>query len=92
MFKYKPIVDRVLNGGTQRVFRFENSYGASVVNHEFSYGSEQGYYELAVLYFHNKDSNESELTYSTPITNDVIGWLSVEKVNELLDRIKELEV
>ena len=70
--------------GSQRIYRFSNGYGASVVRHEHSYGGGQGLFELAVL-----DSND-ELCYDTPITNDVIGWLTHEQVDELLDKISKL--
>ena len=70
--------------GSQRIYRFANGYGASVVRHEHSYGGRQGLFELDVL-----DSND-ELCYDTPITNDVIGWLTHEQVDELLDKISKL--
>ena len=37
------VIDRTLNGGTQVVHRFENNFGASVVRHNHSYGSEEGF-------------------------------------------------
>ena len=70
--------------GSQRIYRFPNGYGASVVRHEHSYGGRQGLFELAVL-----DSND-ELCYDTPITSDVIGWLTSKQVDELLDKISKL--
>ena len=33
-----------------------------------------------------------DLTYSTPITDDVIGYLTNAEVLELLEKIKKLEV
>ena len=72
--------------GTQRIYRFPNGYGASVVRHERSYGGRQGLFELAVL-----DSSD-ELCYDTPITTNssVIGWLKPEQVDTLLDDISKL--
>lgn len=67
--------------GTQRIYKFANGYGASVVRHEYSYGGREGLFELAVL-----DAN-GELCYSSPVTNDVIGWLTMEQVDGLLDQI-----
>ena len=65
-------------GGVQAVITFDNGYGASVVRHEYSYGGKDGLYELAVL-----DSN-GELTYATPVTNDVIGYLRPEDVTDAM--------
>lgn len=79
------IADRKRNSGIQKIYKFENGRGASVVSHSYSYGGEKGLYELAVL------DEYGNLDYTTPITNDVIGWLTWEEVIELLRKIKELE-
>ena len=60
-----PILEKSLNGGTQQVYRFDNNYGALVVNHSFSNGL-----ELAVIKF---DGDDWHLDYTTGITEDVIG-------------------
>ena len=65
------------------VYKFDNGFGASVVRHRYSYGGEDGLYELAVL-------KDGELCYDTEITGDVCGYLSEEKVNELLHKINDL--
>lgn len=82
------VFERELNGGEQIVHRFENGLGASVIRHGFSYGASQGLWELAVITFTGEDTYE--LNYETPITNDVIGYLDDEDVQELLDRIEAL--
>ena len=65
-------------GGTQHIYTFENSrYGASVIQTKFSYGGKQGYWELAVLH-------DDDLCYSTPVTGDVLGWLTEEEVQQTL--------
>lgn len=69
-------------------FKFANGYGASCIRHEFSYGGDEGLWELAVLKFDKRGNGK--LTYDTPITNDVIGYLNVEQVKDLLDRIESL--
>lgn len=79
------IADRQRNGGIQKIYKFENGRGASVIRNPFSYGGEEGLYELAVL-----DEN-GNLDYTTPITDDVVGWLKWEEVIELLRQINELE-
>jgi len=69
-------------------FKFDNDYGASVIKHYGSYGYEEDLFELAVLFF--DDKGQSHLTYNTPITNDVVGYLTNDKVLELLEQIKNL--
>jgi len=67
-----------------RVF-FKNGYGISVVRHSYTYGGTKGLYEAAIL---NKDGR---ITYKTPITNDVIGWLTESEVTELMHQIQSLK-
>lgn len=63
-------------------YNFPNGYGASVIGH--GYGSERGLLEIAVL------NSDGSIAYDTPITNDVIGWLSDSEAKEVLDRIAAL--
>lgn len=84
---FTPYRERPLNGGTQKLYRFENGFGASVVQHEFSYGGDAGLWELAVIRF---DGDEWYLEYETEITDDVIGWLDWNEVDDLLSRINAL--
>jgi len=37
-----PFKINSVNGGMQKLYRFLNNYGASVVRHSFSYGHEDG--------------------------------------------------
>lgn len=73
--------------GRQFVFRCENDYGASVVMNRVSYGHEDGLWELGVIKF---DRDEWHLDYDTPITNDVIGYLTEKDVKRLLIEISKL--
>lgn len=79
--------EKEINGGVQKLYKFKNGYGASVVRHTFSYGSDQGLWELAVLEYHGENW---EICYHTPITSDVIGYLNQEQVDDLLNKIKNL--
>lgn len=63
---------------------FDNGYGISVVRHRYSYGGPSGLYEIAVL------DSDGNLTYNTPITNDVIGYLTPKEVTEFMVKIQEL--
>ena len=70
-------------GGVVHRFSFPNGYIASVVRRFGSYGYEMKLWELAVMY-------DGEIVYDTPITNDVLGWLSEEDVEKTLKEIKKL--
>jgi len=74
-------------GGVQKVYKFKNGYGASVVRFYGSYGFESGLWELAVLEFKGDDW---QLTYKTPVTSDVIGYLQWSQVEEVLKEIEAL--
>jgi hypothetical protein len=73
--------------GIHAVTFFENGYGASVVRGYGTYGNEHGLYELAVI---AGDKDGWDLDYETPITDDVEGWLSEERITELLMEIAAL--
>jgi len=77
-FKKHVITSEIYRNGEQVILQFANGYGASVINHDVSFGL-----ELAVLYKNN-------LCYSTDITSDVIGHLNQEELEMYLGRIKDL--
>ena len=70
--------------GIQARIYFENGFGASVVQSDFSYGGKDGLYELAVL------DEKGQITYETPITNDVIGFLNEEEVDAICKDVAAL--
>jgi hypothetical protein len=76
-------LDSFYNGVQSRI-QFDNGYGASVVKHDYSYGGRDGLYELAVL------GANGDLIYGTPITDDVIGYLSETEVTDILEKIQKL--
>ena len=71
------------NGGIRKLFKFDNGYGASLVKNPYSYGYDQGLWELAVL-------KNGELCYDTPITDDVIGYLNDPEADAILHNIADL--
>lgn len=73
--------------GSQRVVRFPNGYGASIVRGPYTYGGSDGLFELAVVRF---DGDGWDLTYETPVTDDVLGWLTEAQVEETLAAIEAL--
>jgi hypothetical protein len=79
--EFKPHI--TMNGIMSRIM-FENGYGASVVKGEYTYGGKDGLYELAVL------DKDGKLCYDTPITDDVIGYLTQQEVTDLMIEIQKL--
>ena len=77
-------------GGVQRIYRYENGYGASVIQFAYSYGGDEGKWELAVIKYQNKYSEEFRIAYDTPITGDVLGYLSEDEVDDILTQIEAL--
>ena len=77
-----------INSGIQAIVRFENSYGVSVVKHEHSYGGKNGLYELAVIKY--DESGNWGICYDTPLTDDVLGYLSEAEVTSYLMQIEQL--
>ena len=78
-FKYLPGT----GGGRQAIVSFPNGYGASIVRGSYTYGGDEGLYELAVL-------KDGHICYDTDITQDVIGWLNSDDVTRLLKLIEVL--
>jgi len=80
--------------GIQKIWRFKNGFGASVVRFSIgglggSYGYDAGLWELGIIKFDKEGSYN--LTYETGITEDVLGHLTKEDVVNYLKRIKELK-
>lgn len=71
------------NDGVQHVYAFPNGYGASVIKTDYSYGGKNGLWEIAVL-------KDEEICYTSGITDDVIGHLSWDNVEDYLLEIKSL--
>jgi len=78
-------------GGWQALWRFDNGWGASVVMSSFSYGGISGLAELAVIKFGSEEPDDFKITYSTPITEDVLGHLNKDAVFDILLRIQNLK-
>ena len=72
-------------GGVQKLYRFPNNYGASVVRHTGSYGFEKNLWELAVIKW---TGDKFALCYDTSITSDVIGNLTEDGVEKILLEIE----
>jgi len=82
-FTTTPDTERVSNGKTQRLYEFENGWGASVISGPHTYGGERGLWELAVMH-------DGRISYDTHITNDVLGYLTEDEVETTLSQIRVL--
>ena len=71
--------------GIKALINFDNGYGASVIRSPYSYGGNQDLYELAVI-------KDNAICYDTPITDDVIGYLTEDDVTKYLGQIQELKI
>lgn len=75
-------------GGHQGLLFFPNGYGVSVVNFRGSYTTGPHEWEVAVL----KGTEEDfKLTYSTPITEDVLGHQTESDVTSVMKQVQELK-
>lgn len=52
----------------------------SVIRSSMTYGGDEGLFELAML-------RDDKCVYDTCITDDVLGWLEVEDVLEVLEKV-----
>ena len=72
-------------GHPQTIYKFPNGYGASVIKFNYVYFG----IEIAVLRF--DENGNWDIDYRTPITNDIIGGLSEEARDDVLQQIFDLE-
>jgi hypothetical protein len=88
MKNFKELPSNSINNGIQYIFKANNGYGASIVQHDFSYGGKKGLWELAVIKY--DEDGEWDICYNTPITSDVLGWLNENEVMDYLTQIEQL--
>lgn len=88
--KYKTFHDLIFQphpimgtGGTRAFLSSPNGYGVSVITGEYAYTDENNQYEVAVI-------KDGACCYTTPITDDVIGYLNEEGVTEIMRQIQSL--
>jgi len=67
----------------QAELNFKNDYGVSVIFGSCFYSNGINTYEVAILY-------NGHISYNSGITDDVIGYLSEEKVSEIMVRVQSL--
>lgn len=73
----------------QKLYRFPNGAGASVVRGDYTYGGEEGLWELGIIWF---VGDGYHLIYPKSVCpeGDVVGWLTDEQVEEKLVQIANL--
>ncbi len=82
------------SGRYHYVLKFKNGYSVSIVKdlskslmsdtYYGTYGAENDLWEIAVMY-------DGRIVYTTPITDDVLGWLSEQEVIFACGRIYQLD-
>ena len=85
------VLEREMGGRHQKIYRFKNGYGASVVKLPKDVaGGTWDLWELAVIRFYGDKPTSYRIVYDTPITNDVASYLLWADVEEYLEQIKAL--
>jgi len=69
--------------GTQASMRFPNGYGVSVICGSWYYSNGVNTYELAVL-------KDGSVSYTTPVTDDVLRHLTEREVSDAMEEVQEL--
>lgn len=79
---------REVHGGIQKIYKFPNGYGASVIKHKGSYGYDLDKWEIAPLGVDGEFIGQSVLEWY----DDVKGHLNDPQVDNILRGIADLEV
>lgn len=82
----------IKNKVTAYIFRFDNDYGALVVDGsivDMPSGYENGW-EFSVIRFYSERNDRYILDFCTPVADDVMACENDEDVRDLLAKIKEL--
>lgn len=82
-FKPHPANYPGCDDGTQARMDFPNGYGVSVITGSMFYSTPDTPYELAIL-------KNGRLCYDTPITDDVLGYLTKKEVTEVMKQVQNL--
>ena len=85
--KFKPLQDNESSIGVQATIFFDNGHGASIIKTPYGYGGKEGFYGLAVI---KANENGWDLNFNTPITNNVLGYLTENDLLNYLEKIKKL--
>lgn len=85
----KPVkLFRFIHGGIQYIFEFKNGYEASVILNQFSYGNEEGLFEIAIL---KNGRTIAAYEVDESFGCDVFTHCNDTEVRETLDEIANLK-
>jgi hypothetical protein len=76
-----------IHGGLQLILRYPNGYGASIVQHENSYGGENNGTEFEVAAIEFEDDVNWSIYYDF---SDIQGFLTLAEVKEIANKIKTI--
>lgn len=76
--------------GKQLYALYPNGYGASIVQGPYSYGGRQGACSRLQYSTAQTKIGDGDLCYASPITSDVLGYLTEVEVVTLLHQIARL--
>jgi len=80
---FNPFRDTVSAFDGRALMHFDNNYGVSVISGASAYSDDEHPYEVAVFF-------DGSITYDTPITDDVIGYCTEERVTEIMEAVQAL--
>lgn len=78
-------IPRLPFGGVRITIKFENSFSAVVINNVFSFGGDEGLWEINIL------DADGYLIDTVLGDHGIMGWLTAEEVVSALDSISKLE-
>lgn len=71
-------------GGRMAKVKFANGYGASVITGPLCFTRDDAPYEIGVT------GEDGDLTFETPVTDGVIGYLTEEEADKVMEDIEAL--
>lgn len=79
----KELYEQGKNDIQCRMF-FGNGFGVSIIRGHYTYGGEEGLYELAII-------SDDGLQYNTAMTEDVLGYLTEKEIEQIVYSVQCLE-
>jgi hypothetical protein len=65
---------------------FDNGYGLSIISHSFSYGGDEGLFEVALL------NSNGDLIYDESLGfGDVLKHLDFQEVADIINKVKKFD-